>query len=61
MANSRKEAQCLYDCIGEDSQELSFSTGDIIINITETQDAGWYFGTLKRTGQKGLFPGNYGF
>lgn len=52
--------RALYDCDGtQESDELTFRKGDIIEQAVESQEDGWYFGILKKSGQSGLFPVNY--
>jgi hypothetical protein len=52
--------RALYACdASESSDELSFQKGDIIENAVESQEPGWYFGVLQKSGESGLFPFNY--
>jgi hypothetical protein len=48
----------MYDYDAQDTDEVSFLDGDIIINCTPI-DEGWMTGTVKRTGQNGMIPANY--
>lgn len=50
--------KALYDYTAQDSDEVSFIDGDIIINCTPIDD-GWLTGVVKRTGQSGMLPANY--
>ncbi|KAG0230224.1 Increased rDNA silencing protein [Actinomortierella wolfii] len=54
-----RRAKAIFDCTGDDEHELTFSEGDIILNVEETAEEGWLRGTLERTGENGLFPENY--
>lgn len=52
--------RALYNCDATESpDELSFQKGDIIENAVESQESGWYSGTLQKSGESGLFPFNY--
>eukprot|EP00039_Didymoeca_costata_P015398 m.260822 g.260822 ORF g.260822 m.260822 type:complete len:783 (-) comp16215_c0_seq1:4958-7306(-) len=51
--------RALFHCSGADEEELSFNAGDLLIDCEETDEEGWWQGTLKRTGERGLFPNNY--
>jgi hypothetical protein len=44
---------------GADDEELSFESGDIIVNVEISDEDGWMEGTLERSGARGLFPQNY--
>ena len=48
----------MYDYEAQDDDEVGFLDGDIIID-TETIDEGWMFGTVQRTGARGMLPANY--
>jgi hypothetical protein len=48
----------MYDYVAQDDDEVSFRDGDIIIE-TEVIDEGWMFGTVERTGKRGMLPANY--
>merc|ERR1712088_1027625 len=50
--------QAMYDYESQDSDEVSFRDGDIIINAAFI-DEGWMTGTVHRTGQSGMLPANY--
>ncbi|XP_065576340.1 LIM and SH3 domain protein Lasp-like [Artemia franciscana] len=50
--------RAMYDYDAQDTDEVSFLDGDIIINCTPI-DEGWMTGTVKRTGQNGMIPANY--
>ncbi len=50
--------RALYNYVGEDDEELSFSAGDIITQ-TEDEDAqGWATG-VHSTGRMGIYPSAY--
>lgn len=51
--------RALFDCVGGDDEELSFVAGDILLNVTMSDEDGWMEGTLERSGARGLFPQNY--
>lgn len=48
----------MYDYVAQDSDEVSFMDGDMIINCNPIDD-GWMTGTVQRTGQTGMLPANY--
>lgn len=50
--------RCLYDYVSGDSDEVSFVEDDVIIN-PDPIDEGWMYGTVQRTGQRGMLPANY--
>jgi len=50
--------QAMYDYEAQDDDEVGFQDGDYIDNI-ETIDEGWMFGTVRRTGMRGMLPSNY--
>lgn len=50
--------QAMYDYVAADKDEVSFSENDIIIDV-DPIDEGWMFGTVKRTGLRGMLPSNY--
>lgn len=47
----------LYSCEAEHESELSFEPGDVINDVTESDEPGWLIGTLD--GVTGLIPANY--
>eukprot|EP01095_Lingulamoeba_sp_RSL-Kostka_P015140 TRINITY_DN686_c0_g1_i1.p2 TRINITY_DN686_c0_g1~~TRINITY_DN686_c0_g1_i1.p2 ORF type:complete len:233 (+),score=114.69 TRINITY_DN686_c0_g1_i1:1389-2087(+) len=49
-------ARAEYDYQAQDSTEISFDVGDIII-VTSMDESGWWQGECN--GKSGLFPGNY--
>jgi Variant SH3 domain/Cytoskeletal-regulatory complex EF hand len=52
--------RALYSCDATESpDELSFQKGDVIENAVESQESGWYYGVLQKSGESGLFPFNY--
>ena len=53
----KKEATVLYDYAATDATELNISEGEVI-TVTKEDDSGWWEGKNK-SGQTGLFPGNY--
>lgn len=48
----------MYDYEAQDSDEVSFLDGDLIINCTAI-DEGWMTGLVERTGRHGMLPANY--
>ncbi|KAJ3110746.1 Vinexin [Phlyctochytrium bullatum] len=56
-----KAAVAIYDCTGDDPQELTFKKGDIIVDVTDAygEGEGWLRGRIDGTDTSGLFPENY--
>jgi len=50
--------QAMYDYDAQDDDEVGFHENDIIVNV-EPIDEGWMFGTIERTGMRGMLPANY--
>lgn len=50
--------RAMYDYESQDSDEVSFCEGDLIVNVSNI-DSGWMTGTVKRTGDTGMLPANY--
>lgn len=50
--------RAIYDYEAQDSDEVSFSEGDIIFEV-ESIDAGWMTGKVERSGKTGMLPANY--
>lgn len=50
--------RAMYDYKANDTDEVSFKEGDVIINC-KSVDQGWMTGTVQRTGQWGMLPANY--
>eukprot|EP00050_Salpingoeca_kvevrii_P014649 m.38519 g.38519 ORF g.38519 m.38519 type:complete len:728 (+) comp5890_c0_seq1:4089-6272(+) len=48
----------VYDYTAAEDGELSFRVGDEFVDVKPLA-SGWYYGTLQRTGEQGLFPSNY--
>ncbi|XP_048515075.1 LIM and SH3 domain protein Lasp isoform X2 [Athalia rosae] len=57
-ANSGRVYRAMYDYEAQDSDEVSFCDGDLIINCTAI-DEGWMTGLVQRTGRHGMLPANY--
>jgi hypothetical protein len=43
----------------DDQDEVSFTAGDEILSVRETDEPGWVIGVVKRTGMEGMIPSNY--
>ena len=50
--------QAMYDYDAQDDDEVGFRENDIVVNV-EPIDEGWMFGTIERTGMRGMLPANY--
>lgn len=50
--------RAMYDYSAQDSDEVSFREGDLIVNVSNI-DGGWMTGTVDRTGETGMLPANY--
>ena len=50
--------RAMYDYTAQDTDEVSFREGDLIINC-QSIDGGWMTGTVQRTGLGGMLPANY--
>jgi len=50
--------KCMYDYTAGDDDEVSFREDDIVIDV-DPIDEGWMYGTVLRTGQRGMLPANY--
>ncbi|ETN60667.1 nebl protein [Anopheles darlingi] len=55
---SMRVYRALYDYEAQDSDEVGFSEGDLIIEVNSI-DAGWMTGRVERTGLTGMLPANY--
>ncbi|KAL0081628.1 hypothetical protein F4703DRAFT_1868252 [Phycomyces blakesleeanus] len=53
------KAKALFDCNAEDEGEISFKTGDILVDVKKSTEPDWYVGRLQGTSTRGLFPFNY--
>ncbi|XP_072153369.1 LIM and SH3 domain protein F42H10.3 isoform X2 [Bemisia tabaci] len=56
--SSGRVFKAMYDYEAQDTDEVSFLNGDLIINCSPI-DGGWMNGTVKRTGLRGMLPANY--
>ncbi|KAJ3372570.1 hypothetical protein HDU91_003268 [Kappamyces sp. JEL0680] len=52
-------AIAIYSCQAESIEEIGFQVGDLILNVRQDEEPGWWYGQLAASGQSGLFPGNY--
>ncbi|ESO09962.1 hypothetical protein HELRODRAFT_190341 [Helobdella robusta] len=50
--------KAMYDYTAQDTDEVTFMENDIIINC-DPIDEGWMYGTVQRTGIRGMLPSNY--
>lgn len=50
--------RALYDYEAQDSDEVGFTEGDLIIEVNSI-DSGWMTGRVERTGLTGMLPANY--
>lgn len=50
--------QAMYDYDAQDDDEVGFQENDVVVNV-EPIDEGWMFGTIERTGMRGMLPANY--
>ncbi|XP_029293566.1 LIM and SH3 domain protein 1 [Cottoperca gobio] len=53
-----KRYRAVYDYAAADEDEVSFTDGDVIIDVQQI-DEGWMYGRVERTGQQGMLPANY--
>lgn len=57
MAKMRMRA--VFNCSADETGEISFKEGDILFDVEESGEDGWYIGTIENTSERGLFPYNY--
>ncbi|XP_053675777.1 LIM and SH3 domain protein Lasp [Anopheles nili] len=55
---NKRVYRAIYDYEAQDSDEVGFSEGDLIIEVNSI-DAGWMTGRVERTGLTGMLPANY--
>ena len=48
----------MFDCTSDDPAELTFRKGDVLLNVVQTEEDGWYQANLVN-GESGLVPYNY--
>jgi hypothetical protein len=51
--------KAVFDCSADEPGELSFKEGDILVDVVESGEEGWYKGRIENTVETGLFPYNY--
>jgi hypothetical protein len=51
--------KAIFDCKADRHGELSFKEGDVLVDIVESSEGGWFEGRLENTSERGLFPFNY--
>ncbi|CAN7983092.1 unnamed protein product [Ixodes hexagonus] len=56
--SSGRTFRAMYDYVAQDSDEVSFMDGDVIVSCVPI-DEGWMTGTVQRTGLSGMLPANY--
>ncbi|KAJ3236068.1 hypothetical protein HDU81_011185 [Chytriomyces hyalinus] len=61
MSAKKQRAIATFDCTGDTDQELTFSAGTILVDISAAPEEGdgWYSGRIENSDKVGLFPGNY--
>jgi len=50
--------QAMYDYDAQDDNKVGFRKNDVVMNV-EPIDERWMFGTIERTGMRGMLPANY--
>ncbi|KAL9699976.1 hypothetical protein quinque_003417 [Culex quinquefasciatus] len=55
---SNRVYRAIYDYEAQDSDEVGFTEGDLIIEVNSI-DSGWMTGRVERTGLTGMLPANY--
>lgn len=53
------KAKALFDCTADDIGELSFKEGDVLVDVVDSAEDGWYEGRVEGSSIRGLFPYNY--
>jgi Variant SH3 domain len=53
------KAKALFDCTADDIGELSFKEGDVLVDVVNSAEDGWYEGRVEGSTVRGLFPYNY--
>ncbi|GAN10121.1 phosphopantothenoylcysteine decarboxylase [Mucor ambiguus] len=56
---TKKSMKAVFDCSADEPGELSFKEGDILVDVQESGEEGWYTGRIQHTSETGLFPYNY--
>ncbi|KAG1109050.1 hypothetical protein G6F42_015774 [Rhizopus arrhizus] len=56
---TKKSMKAVFDCSADEPGELSFKEGDILVDVEESGEEGWYIGRIQHTSETGLFPYNY--
>ncbi|KAH8548633.1 hypothetical protein BGW37DRAFT_170334 [Umbelopsis sp. PMI_123] len=53
------KVKALFDCTADDIGELSFKEGDVLVDVVNSAEDGWYEGRVEGSTIRGLFPYNY--
>lgn len=56
---TKMRMRAVFNCSADEPGEISFKEGDILIDVEESGEDGWYIGTIENTSERGLFPYNY--
>ncbi|KAJ2959943.1 hypothetical protein NQZ79_g4709 [Umbelopsis isabellina] len=59
LHNLKMKAKALFDCTADDIGELSFKEGDVLVDVVNSVEDGWYEGRVEGSSIRGLFPFNY--
>ena len=47
-----------YDYYAQDDNEVTFIANDVMVDVREIDEV-WLYGTVERTGIRGMFPSDY--
>ncbi|KAI7893216.1 uncharacterized protein EV154DRAFT_502900 [Mucor mucedo] len=56
---TKMKMRAVFNCSADEPGEISFKEGDILIDVEESGEDGWYIGTIENSSERGLFPYNY--